>query len=465
MKKLQFVLTLLAVLLVAGPALAQDTGSADFSRFVALGDSLTHGFTNGGVVQTVQVNSVPAIIARQAGVTDFEQPTISPPGIAPLLRIQNLAPPVIVPRPGAGAPTNLNLARPYNNLAVSGFDARDILVTRTGNPLIDITLRGLGTALEQAVALQPTLAYLWIGNNDVLGAATSGIVLEGVTITPPGQFEMDLRAIAGAVAAQGADLIMVNIPSVTAIPFVTTLPAVVADPVTGQPVRDPAGNLIPLLGPDGPLNPAVDRVLLSASEELAVGRGLPPQLGGTGPLSNSAVLSGAELGVINARVQTFNNIIATVANDLGATLFDVNGFFDDIVANGYRVGGIELTTDFLTGGIFSYDGVHPTPLGYAVVANEIIGAINDGFGADIPPVDLNPFLFGPAGSGGAILPPGTPVQASRFLPESDRNLRSGLRVPGKDELEGQSGTTPRRRPFVPGIGGTRLDPIHPIFEP
>lgn len=466
MKKLHIALTLLAVLLAAGPLLAQpDTGSASFSQFVALGDSLTHGFTNGGVVQTVQENSIPAIIARQAGVTDFQQATISPPGIPPLLVVQNLQPPVIVPRPGAGSPTNLNLPRPYDNLAVSGFDVRDVLVTRTGNPLIDITLRGQGTALEQAIFLQPTFVHLWIGNNDVLGAATSGIVIEGVTLTPPGQFEMDLRAIVGALAAQGAGIVMGNIPDVTAIPFVNTLPPVVTNPNTGEPVRDPNGNLIPLIGPDGPLNPAVDKVLLSAAAELAQGRGVPQQLGGSGqPLSNSAVLNGQELERIANRVQTFNAIITDVANDVGAVVFDANGFLRDVVANGFDVGGIELDTEFLTGGLFSYDGVHPTPLGYAVIANELIRTINEGFGADIPLADLGPFLFGPAGSAGAILPPGTPVAASQFTPEADRSLRSGLRIPSKDELEAQgSDDGGGLRPILPDKP-TELDPKHPIFE-
>ncbi len=195
-----------------------------------------------------------------------------------------------------------------------------------------------------------------------------------------------------------------------------------------------------------------------------MGRGIPPQLGGTGPLSNSAVLSGQELGAISNRVQALNGIIATVANEAGAALFDLNAFFRDISANGFRVGGVELTTDFLTGGIFSYDGVHPAPLGYAVLANQFIRTINDGFGADIPLADLGPFIFGPAGAGGAILPPGTPAAASRFTPEADRSLRSGLRIPSKEKLEAQSGGGNGRVPILPDHK-TRLDPIHPIFEP
>ena len=125
--------TLLILPVVAGligaPALAQNTGSADFSSYVALGDSLTQGFSNGGVFAGVQVNSYPALIAQQAGVTGFEQPLVSAPGIPGLLHLQSLAPLVIAPIPGNGLPTNLDLPRPYNNLAVSGFDTRgDVMI-------------------------------------------------------------------------------------------------------------------------------------------------------------------------------------------------------------------------------------------------------------------------------------------------------------------------------------------------
>ncbi|MCK7523016.1 MAG: hypothetical protein MZV64_37725 [Ignavibacteriales bacterium] len=39
---------------------------------------------------------------------------------------------------------------------------------------IDLVLRGQGTQFAQAKALQPNFITLWIGNNDILGYATSG---------------------------------------------------------------------------------------------------------------------------------------------------------------------------------------------------------------------------------------------------------------------------------------------------
>ena len=60
---------------------------------------------------------------------------------------------------------------------------------------------------------------------------------------------------------------------------------------------------------------------------------------------------------------------------------------DEISTTGINYGTGAVYADYATGGAFSLDGVHPTARGYAVVANIIIDAINDGFNANIPPVD------------------------------------------------------------------------------
>src|SRR6185436_4389196 len=53
----------------------------NFNAYFAIGDSLAAGYESGSLVETHQVNSVPALIARQAQVADFQQPLISEPGI------------------------------------------------------------------------------------------------------------------------------------------------------------------------------------------------------------------------------------------------------------------------------------------------------------------------------------------------------------------------------------------------
>lgn len=426
-----------ALLLVASPALAQ---GADFTKYVAVGDSLSAGFLNGGLLAAAQQRSFPALIARQAGVADFQLPLAGAPGIPPLLAIQGFqgGSPVIMPRAAQpGAPLNLNLPRPYDNLAVPGYTTSEALnvVSDPANPLSDLVLRGLGTQVEQALVQQPTFATIWLGNNDVLGAAVSGIVIEGVTLTPRAEFLQAYRTIVGAFAQSGVQLAVANIVDVTAIPYVDTIPPFVVDPATGQPVLGPDGQPIPLLGPNGPMTPE-DKVLLPASALLAQGIGIPAQLGGTGmPLPNEVHLSASEVADIRFQTAAFNAIIAGAAQDFGAALVDINGFFNRVKANGYQAGGnIEFTAEFITGGIFSYDGVHPTPLGYAVVANEFIDAINATYGDSIPRVSLIPFIFGPDGSAGATVPLPGLENGATFSPAAAASLYAGLGLPSIEEL-------------------------------
>ena len=328
-------------------------------------------------------NSYPILIYRQATgqSTGFEQPLVSAPGIPAALELRSLSPLVIAPKPGSGAPLNLNLQRPYNNLAVPGADVHDVVATVSDGGLHDLILRKLGTQIQQAVFLRPTFTTIWVGNNDVLAAATSGRVIEGVTITPVAQFEADFKTVVGAIASTGSKMAIANIPDVAAIPFVNTISRFIVNPATNQPVLI-GGQPVPIIGPSGPLG-ANDKVLLTASSELAKGFGIPVQLGGNGqPLADQYILDANEINTINARVAAYNGIIASVASSSGAALVDVNAEFRRLATTGINIGGITFTRNFLTGGIFSYDGVHPTAFGYAYIANVFIDAINAKFGGE-----------------------------------------------------------------------------------
>jgi hypothetical protein len=418
-------------LLVCGalvPARAQDTGSADFSRFVAIGDSLGAGFLSGGLVRGAQDDSVPALVARQATGQQIQQPLVSEPGLPAILRLQSLSPLVVTPLPGRGNPV---VPPPYQNLSVPGFRIGDALRNLQRGPT-DLATFILAaptptTQLQHALAQNPTFALVWLGNNDVLAAATSGRVIEGLTLTPVAQFEADYTAVVGALKAAGADLALANLPNVTSIPFVTTIPPVLINPATNQPVPGPGGAPIFLIGPDGNLGPG-DRVLLPASAKLAQGIGIPTFAGGTGqPLGDADVLSAAEVATIQARVDAFNNIIRATASATGSSLADINALLRQAAGPGFNIGGITFTEDYITGGAFSLDGVHPSPLGYAVAADEFIRSINATYDADIPPVDLFPFLFGDDASAIPSIP-GAVVGNVVFSGAAARQLLDVLRV-------------------------------------
>ncbi|MEA2603834.1 MAG: hypothetical protein QOF89_4826 [Acidobacteriota bacterium] len=446
MHRVKILASLLALaLLTAGAAF----GQADFSRYVALGDSLTAGFASGALFRSAQENSYPALLARQFGIANFQQPLVSDPGISATanfgaLTLARLVPtPVIAPIPGQGQPLNLTLNRPYDNMGVPGVTVHGLL-TATSGGFNNLILRGTGfTQLQQGLSLRPTFVTLWIGNNDALGSATSGT---DQLLTPLASFEADYRAIVAAIASTGAKMAIANIPDVTSIPFVTTLTRFIINPQTGQPVLI-GGNPVPLIGVN-----AGDFVLLTATTAEAQGFGIPTALGGNGqPLPDSVVLTAAEAANVRARVNAYNAVISTVANERGAALVNANGVLTQAATTGIHVGGITYSSAFLTGGIFSYDGVHPTPFGYAYIANLFIDAINDKFGTDVEPVNLFPFVFGFSSSAASTAQvvfddsqAGPPFVLTR---EAGRNVLLSLGVP-KSVVDG----TPAPKPRKPGHG-------------
>ncbi len=415
-------------------------GSVDFSMYVSLGNSLTAGYQSGALFESAQQYSFPADIARQAGVADFEQPLISDPGIGGRMKILSLTGPVIGEDPVAGgAPTNTGLARPYNNLGIPGSVLYDMIDTSSfaakalpprSNPFFQIVLRNpaLGNSpVAQALALHPTFVSVWIGNNDVLGYATSGGTVgtlgPGTGPTNVATFTALYTQMMNALmaGAPNAKFVLANIPDVAAIPFFTTIPAVVVNPATEQPVLNPqTGAPIPLIVMRhdangnlyaGQADPQHDYILLTALDSLSAGVGIPTAVGGTGrPLPDQYVLDSYEVNIVQQTVQGYNQAISAIAasHPDKIALADIYTTFNEFNQTGYLAQGVHLTSSYITGGAFGLDGIHPTSQGYAFVANIFIQAINKQFGANIPivPVSLVPssIVISPAVVGKYSLP-------------------------------------------------------------
>jgi lysophospholipase L1-like esterase len=92
----------------------------------------------------------------------------------------------------------------------------------------------------------------------------------------------------------------------------------------------------------------------------------------------------------------YNQIIKNQAEAYGFAHVDANTFLKNITRGSY-FDAIATSASYLSGGAFSLDGVHLTPRGNALAANEFIKAINGKYGTKIPV--LNPGQFK-----GVILP-------------------------------------------------------------
>lgn len=396
------------VILAAWPAAAA-RGRADFTKYVALGDSYGAGVVNSSLVDSHQRVSYPALLARQAGSQDFQIPTVSQPGISPELQLFRINPLQILPKATTpGAPSNVGLERPYNNLSIPGARAHDLLeLTGFGEPdttaklFAQFILRGLGTSVEQTIALQPTFISLWIGGNDVLGAVLAGTP---AALTPIDEFKADYDKIVEMLTTgvPNAGMVLGSVADVTSVPFATTIPPVIINPATGQPLIVNGAPVFYVAdlgnGEIGQLTPG-SLVTIAASSFLATGYGIPaalapvlPPLPDIGkPLPDSVVLTPAEITVITQRVAQVNAAIQETGRKYDIPVVDFASYFN-IIKNGLDIGGITLDNSFLTGGVFSYDGFHPTDLGYALIANQFIRTINGAYGTKIPFTPITKFF-------------------------------------------------------------------------
>lgn len=421
-----------------------DPGSANFSRYVALGNSLTAGLQSAALSERDQPYSYANLLAKQVQ-TAFEMPLIRNPGIGGRIRLVSLTPtPTLTTEPSVSPldpASNLNaaLARPYNNLGIPGailYDMMDTTGASTnfiskslsrGNPFFALILRSslLGNSIyAQAKAQQPTFITLWVGNNDALGYATSG-GMSGSNVLPPARttplepafFEMWYRQLIDSLKTTGADIVTANIPDVTVIPFLTTLGAQIRPRIpVGVALRyqrhgntgaafdtttltgastDPyltltGSSYAPLLGQPGgkwyrdrnisPLPPGIDTTQPF---------GFHPQ----NPWPDPLTLDSDEKTIAQNAVLAYNAIIDSIASNRNIAVVDVYGFFNSIVASGplgiYIPELGSFTPSFIRGGLFSYDGVHPSSRGQAILANEWIKVINAKFGAKIPLVSVS----------------------------------------------------------------------------
>ncbi len=427
MKKLLRSLVLFAgaCVLAAAPLAAQ------FTHYVALGDSLTAGVEGNCLVQRNQLASFPAVIAHQLGQDDFQQPLVQelaltsplvgPPCLGAVLAGSTITVGAISQM---GAPLNALLARPYDNLGIPGATVGDLITITEGNPngttaqrFAALVLRNVPgspfaglNAVTETNMLSPDLLTLWIGSNDVLPAALTGLFLEGVTVTPPQVFAENYADVLANVAVPGRTIVAGNVPDVTSVPYTTTVPSRLTIPGGSTPVLGPGNDAYPCepVAPDhGCPVPDGTLVTLPASALLAQGIGVPVALGGTGnPLPDgqfvppSTVVPGVllypdEVADIQEVIAAYNDTIADQIAGAGGVLVDVNAIFNEIAHDGYEIGGIRLTRSFLSGGIFSADGFHPSSIGYTIVADEFIKVMNAELGLDIPRPDFHHVLFTP----------------------------------------------------------------------
>ena len=103
------------------------------------------------------------------------------------------------------------------------------------------------------------------------------------------------------------------------------------------------------------------------------------------------MLTNDELLNIRNAVTTYNAFIQHEAQRYNLAYVDMDKYMATLYT-GIEYNGIKYNTQYITGGAISLDGRHPTQRGYALIANNIIAAINAHYGATLPAVDANKYM-------------------------------------------------------------------------
>lgn len=459
------------------------SGDADFTTYVAVGNSLTAGYMDGTVSRVGQTYSFPNLLAQKfalVGGGEFTQPSyeddVNNLGGLMLGGIQIGNTRLVIdysqgrPENLVGTPTievSTLQATAYNNMGVPGAKSFHLGAPGYGN-LAGVALgqsnpyfvrhatSPTATVLGDAMSKNPTFFTNWIGANDVLSYATNGgAKSDGVTpaddhnttgnmnpatyggndITNANVFASVYSTIVNTLTMNGAKGVVATVPSVTSIPYFTTVPfnPVPLDNATAtqlnsgyatynggldlafsnglitnqermkrkinfvagkNPVVIVDNDLTNLSGlgiPSYRMTTSQDLIVLPASSFIGTTVGGNPTLinGVSVPLSNKWVLTANEKAKVASATASYNASIRSIAASKGLAVADMNAIMNQLIS-GLRVDdGTIYTANYFSAAtastvLFSLDGVHPNPRGYAVIANEIIKVINSHYNANLP---------------------------------------------------------------------------------
>ena len=341
-------------------------------------------------------------------------------------------------------------AKSYHLLA-EGYGNAAALQAGLANPYFVRFASNPGTSiLIDAAGQSPSFFSLWAGTADVLGYAASGgsgtdqtgnldvRTYRSNDISDPRVVGGSLDGILDFLTGVGAKGVVANIPDVTKIPFFTTVPhnpipldaetaaflnsaaayglynggllqlqaagLISAEEVARRTMSFSAGegNAVVIVDEDltdlsafGLENwrQATTDDLLVLTSQTVIGTladpNNPASVIGVGvPLEDRWVLTPEEQLAVNNATAAYNQTIAALAQAYDLALVDINAFYDLVESEGITLAdGSVVTAAYAVGGGFSLDGIHPTPRGSALIANEFIKAIEEKFGAVLPKSD------------------------------------------------------------------------------
>ncbi|MBV8656124.1 MAG: hypothetical protein JO160_08770 [Candidatus Eremiobacteraeota bacterium] len=293
---------------------------------------------------------------------------------------------------------------------------------------------GMGTGLSEARAaasVHPTLATVWLGANDLLKYMGSGGRFTGHDSGP--QAREDLIQTIQTLQYAGAKTAVANLPDVLLTPYFlrVTIPhgmkickvqtyafcvlvGLGFPPNTAAPLVLKIATSYHLVAPGcvpasttSPCGYLTLQGALGALQYYLANSNTLPDLDCTGANFTKPCVPGSGIGTyyitppFAAKIQALNNDINTgigsAATYTQSAFVDVRSIFDGISSGDPANPYFQFATSINPGtcctlaasaGLVSFDGLHPSNTGYAMVAHYFIEAINQRYGTHIRQIDV-----------------------------------------------------------------------------
>jgi hypothetical protein len=388
-------------------------GASAFRNYIVIGTGLSMGVQSGGVLYESQLQAWPALLAHAVtpGFTFVVSDTVVNevvPFTIPLLGTPGCQPPLVAPLQFAvdlsGSSTLAadstcagaisTTAPPMSDLALQGASAWAALnlTPRTVSNAIPPYSAGdrwryplvLGPTQSQVTAMRvegPTFVSVELGLTEVLGAATSGLLVPAASYTqtapytwvPAPVFAPLFAAIADSVQLTGARVVLLSVPSVTGLyalrpaselwndraELATFGINVTADCGTSANYVF-TGALIPALAAQFAATATVQS--LSCTDV---------------PGTADAILTPADIATLDAAVTQMNAQIKQVAEQHGWAFADLGGVYPPpLSARTPYAASDQLTCVYPYGAYVSLDGIFPSAQGQAAIAATVASAID-----------------------------------------------------------------------------------------
>jgi len=370
-------------------------GGEIFKSYVAIGNSITAGYQSSGINDSTQRQSFARLLAGQMG-TQYHYAALSMPGCPPPLantqtgaRVGGATAPPCALRIGSSVTDILN------NVAVPGARVLDPTSASTvaSNALTTFILGGK-TQVQRALDANPTFATIWIGNNDVLEAGASGIIvpLAGVSpgiVSTQAQFQTNYDAMIQQLTDSEPNIkgVLIGVVQVAGIPLLQSGALIASSPTIQAGISAAAGQPVTIHP-----NCTGSASLVSVPQLIPLIRaGTHPPLisceAGVVPgtlVGDLFVLDATEQATLGAAITGYNNYIKSKADAIGFAYYDPNVLLAAKKATGEIPPFPNFASTNATFGTFiSLDGVHPAAAAHKIIANELIGVINTKYGTTL----------------------------------------------------------------------------------